>query len=196
MTFLSVQSFDANGEIKVFAKRRQILDKIEEHIDNKGTNEAPMIKGKARIKYETNTMTEEDITPFNSIEEAEEYVLDPDNLFMFISMPPVKANNDDEKFILHARRASANISSRTNRGFGNTVVYHPSNERHADLLRRDPEFAGVEFFENERTTDEGILILYRGENEIDQPLIYVPGKGLLMNGTLVDVDFYGKFVRT
>jgi hypothetical protein len=50
-------------------------------------------------------------------------------------------------------------------------------------------------FEDELVDDDVLLVLYRGQSDEDQPLIYVDGAGLLMNNHVAKVENYGKFVR-
>ena len=51
------------------------------------------------------------------------------------------------------------------------------------------------FIESEHCPEDRVLILYRGEEQDDQPLFWVEGEGLVQNSKRSDVTHYGKFIR-
>ena len=51
-----------------------------------------------------------------------------------------------------------------------------------------------ELFEDDLMNPDQVLVIYRGQDDSDQPLIYVEGEGLLMNNKLALVEDYGKFI--
>ena len=51
-----------------------------------------------------------------------------------------------------------------------------------------------ELFEDDLMNPDQVLVIYRGQDDGDQPLIYVEGEGLLMNNKVALVEDYGKFV--
>ena len=194
-SFLSKQSFNENGEIEVFMKRRLILDQVDEEFESDPQNNMrPSIKGKARVKYETNALTKDDVMPFNSIEEAEEHVLEPFEVFDFISKPPLHDVPEEEKIFKHIHRAMANVASMSKRGFANTMVYHPSNQAFVDQVDEKLE-EDLDYIAHDKMVENCVLVIYRGEEDIDQPLIYVEGHGLLVNNKLTDIINYGNFIR-
>lgn len=216
MTFLSTQSFDENGEIKVVEKKRKVLETVDEEQTNLDQG---VVTGKARVKFEYKKLTADDIKPFHNLVSAETHVLTPGALFGYLSSPPMNGLPEDQHAPYNIKRALANIATMTKGAFGNVVVYHPSNEKRIEEIKvaerevevpanpMDPEcevmvkekkpyFAegAVEFVPSEYIDDDVVLAFYRGIDDGDQPLIYVDGHGLLENNTRSEVRNYGKFV--
>lgn len=209
MTFLSTQSFDENGEISVFKKKRNILESVEASDDGS-------LKGTARVKIEKDVLTKEDVVMAGNLRAAEAHVLEEGNVFWGMSTPPLN-HVDRESWLAHRiSMAAANIAGGSTRGMGNTVVCHPDVREKVDacwdkiktvnrfnplindtMEVEEPYFpAGpLEIIENDMAPDDSVLVLYRGVDDGDQPLIYVEGEGLLFNNKVAAVENYGKFVR-
>lgn len=209
MSFISVEHFDENGEFKVFKSQRRVLEEIDEQ-DN------GIIKGKARVKNEYVTLDQTDIVPVDNLLEAEKMALEEFEIFYSISTPPLN-HIPQENWLAHRiSTAAANIATMSKRGFGNTVICHPSLRSQVDacwdktktvqefdpnteemIEREKPYFpAGAyEVFEHPDADTQSVLVMYRGETPQDQPLIYIENHGLLLNNRIADVEFYGKFVK-
>jgi hypothetical protein len=209
MTFLSEQNFDNDGVIKTIIKKRKILDSSETQDD--GT-----IKGKARIKFEYGEFTAADIVPQGNLRGAEGMVLTEGEVFWAMSCPPLNHVEVECRLAHRVCMAISNIGDNSQRGAGNTIVCHPSVREQVDAMFtqmktvdqydeetdstievKRPYFDGdiPSIFEDDLVDDDVLLVLYRGENDEDQPLIYVDGAGLLMNNHVAKVEHYGKFVR-
>lgn len=211
MTFLSEQSFNSDGVIKTIIKRRKILE-----MDTAQTQEDGTVKGKARIKFDYGDLTVEDIVPQGNLRGAEAFVLTEGEVFWAMSCPPLNHIAEDTRLAHRVSMAISNIGSNSQRGAGNTIVCHPSCRAQVDAMFdkmktvdqydeatdnmievQKPYFGELTpaIFEDELVDDDVLLVLYRGESDEDQPLIYVDGAGLLMNNHVAKVEHYGKFVR-
>lgn len=209
MTFLSQQSFDEDGEIKVIKSKRKILDMDTAEVQDDGT-----IKGKAEVKYEYETLTRDDLTEVGNLRAAEVMAMEEGEIFWGYSSPPLNGV-DEELHLAHMLSlAASNIATMTKRGFGNTFIvnptradevrdafskqktiqqYNPETEEMDDV--QVPYFPGEpELIEDDGMNPEQVLVIYRGQEDGDQPLIYVEGEGLLMNSKIALVEDYGKFV--
>ena len=207
MTFISQQTFDADGNIKVIVKRRKILEVGE-------TQEDGSVKGQARVKFEYGDLTREDLTAVGNLRAAEVMAMEEGKVFWGYAHPPLNNVEDDCKLAHMISLAASNIATMSKRGFGNTVIVHPTN---AELIREsftkqktieqyDEETDGMidvqipyfptepELFEDDLMNPDQVLVIYRGQDDGDQPLIYVEGEGLLMNNKVALVEDYGKFV--
>ena len=207
MTFLSTQSFDDDGKINVIVKKRKILESGERQEDGS-------IKGKARIKFEYGELTRDDLVAVGNHRAAEVMAMEEGEIFWGYSCPPLNGVDDDCKLAHMISMAASNIATHSKRGFGNTVVCHPSiadqiresftkqktveeyNEESENMVEaKIPYFPKEpELFEDDAMDNTQVLVLYRGEDDGDQPLIYVEGEGLLMNNKIAHVEHYGKFV--
>lgn len=207
MTFLSKQAFDDDGKIKVIVKKRKILESGEQQDD--GT-----IKGKARVKFEYGELTRDDLVEVGNLRAAEVMAMEEGEIFWGYSCPPLNHIDDDCKLAHMISMAASNIATHSKRGFGNTIVCHPSiaNDIRECFTKQklvdqyDEESDGMvevpvpyfpnepELFEDDLMNPEQVLVIYRGEDDGDQPLIYVEGEGLLMNNKITEVEHYGKFV--
>ena len=209
MTFLSQQSFDAEGKIKTIKQKRKILETVE-------STEDGILKGQARVKFEYDELTREDLVPMGNLRAAEAHVLEEGEVFWGMSTPPLNHVDRDAWLAHRISMAAANIGANSKRGNGNTVVCHPSVREQVEqcwdktkMVKQyieeiddmveipQPYFptGPLEVFENELAPEDSVLVIYRGEDETDQPLIYVEGEGLLLNNKVTDVENYGKFVR-
>ena len=218
MTFLSTQTFDADGKIPVIVKKRKILESVESTEDGKMT-------GKARIKYDYENLTRNELLPFPTLDSAEAFVLSEGEIFGSTSTPPLNHVEPDSRFAHRITNGMANISYASNRGRGNTIVCHPSvteqvkagfdklktiqqhmpldgdeENKHPDNWEltdmQIPYFpTEPEVIENEFAPDDAVLVLYRGTEDGDQPLIFIDGEGLLLNNKIAETYGYGKFVR-
>ncbi len=210
MTFISTQSFDADGEIKVVKSKRKILESGEVNEDGK-------LVGKARVKAEYECLTRDDLVPCGNLRAAEAMALDEMEIFWPSSSPPLNHIPAEAQFAHRISMAAANIANMSKRGVGNTIVCHPSVRARVDecwdKTKKVKEFnpetedmdielvkpyfpnGPLEVIENDLAPDDSVLVLYRGAGEEDQPLIYVEGEGLLLNSKVADVETYGKFVR-
>jgi hypothetical protein len=209
MTFLSKQSFDADGKIKTIKSKRKILETVE-------STEEGILKGQARVKFEYDELTRDDLTPVDSLESAEALVLEEGEVFWSMGTPPLNHIAPEDRAAHRISTAAASIADRTKRGPGNTVICHPSNTAIVeDCWERtktvDQYLPGMEtpikvaapyfpngpltVFEDARAPEDKVLVIYRGADDDDQPLIYVEGEGLIKNSKVVDVENYGRFVR-
>jgi hypothetical protein len=210
MTFLSQQSFDPNGEIRVVKKKRKILESVT-------STEGGVLKGQAKVKFEYGILTSDNLVKVGNIRAAEAMVLTEGEVFWGMSTPPLNHVPDEAKFAHRVSMAAANIGNMSGRGTGNTVVCHPSAAAKVDdmwhQLKTVQEFDPVTedmmdvekpyfpngpltVIEHDLAPEDSVLVLYRGEDDTDQPLIYVDiWDGLLLNGQAADVETYGKFVR-
>jgi hypothetical protein len=209
MTFIPVKTFDENGEFKVINKRRKILKEGEVQEDGS-------IKGKAEVKLEYGTLTRENLnTDVGNLAAAEVLALEEFEIFWGMGTPPLNHVDPDSHLAHRISMAAANIGDATKRGRGNTVVCHPSvrdkvdncwdkiktvkqyDETVDDMVDvQRPYFQEpLEVIEHDAAPEDSVLVLYRGEDETDQPLIYIEGEGLLMNSAITNVENYGKFVR-
>lgn len=210
MTFLSEQTFDADGNIKTIKKKSTGIEKGSLHEAN------GKLKAKAKITIEYGALTREDLTPMGNLMGAEAVVMTEGEVFNTMGTPPLNHIAEDARLAHRISTAIANIGVTSTRGSGNTIVCHPSLrdqvdacfDKMKDIEQFDPEtedmmtvqkpyFANgpLQVFETNVAPDDSVLVLYRGEGDDDQPLIYVEGEGLVMNNSLVSVDKYGKFVR-
>jgi len=207
MTFLSQQSFDADGQIPVIKKKRKILK--EDEVQEDGS-----IKGKAEVKYEHEYLTRDDLLEVGNIRAAELMVMDEGEVFWGYGAPPLHGIDEDCKLAHMLSLAASNIATMTKRGFGNTMIVHPTraaevrdsftkqkwvqqySEEKDDMEDvQIPYFpAEPEVFEDDGMNPEQVLVIYRGQEDGDQPLIYVEGEGLLLNSKIALVEDYGKFV--
>jgi hypothetical protein len=208
MTFISTQEFDADGNINVIVKRRQILETSEAQSD--GT-----VKGQARIKFEHGALTRDDLVPIGNLRGAEAMALEEGNIFWGYSSPPINHINADSKLAHIIGMASANVGTFSKRGNANTIVCHPSltasvrdcftkiktisqyDEASEDMIDVEVPYFKTEpnVIENDMADTDKVLVLYCGEEAGDQALIYVEGEGLLKNSKVAAVEHYGKFVR-
>lgn len=210
MTFLSTQTLDDNGKLKVVVDKRKILESGEVK-DGKLT-------GKARVKYEYGELDESEIRPFSSIEEAESFIMDEGELFWAMSTPPLNHIDDSAKLAHRMANARANIMASVKRNGIVTILYHPSVQNRIDEAKvamremesvnpMDPEgdmiVTQVPYFEDDFTEfvphdgmpDDTVLVLFKGSADEDQGIIYVEGHGLALNDKVTDPENYGKFVR-
>jgi hypothetical protein len=207
MTFLSEQQFDEHGNIEVFVKKRKILETYDQQAD--GT-----VKGQARIKFEYGNCTRDDVLVVGNLAAAEAMVLDEGVVFPCYGSPPLNHIDADSRLAHLISMAAANIGTFSKRGNGNTIVCHPSltetvrdcftkiktiqqyDEESEDMIDVEaPYFASEpEIIETALASNEQVLVLYRGTDDSDQPLIYVHGEGLLLNNKIAEVHYYGKFV--
>jgi hypothetical protein len=209
MTFLSQQSFDADGNINTIIKRRKVFESGEVQEDGS-------IKGKATVKFDYGSLTVEDMIPTGNLCGAEVLALTEGEVFWGMSTPPLNHIDEDSRLAHRVAIAAAWIGEAAKRGTGNTVVCHPSVRDKIDLMwdkmktiqkydeesdeMKDvevPYFGNgeLEVFEHDLAPDDSVLVIYRGEDPADQPLIYVEGEGLVTNNKIVAVMNYGKFVR-
>ena len=218
MTFLSTQTFDDKNEIQVVTKKRKILDTDSDiEMQDDGT-----IKAKARVKFEYGILTKDDAMHFNSIGEAEEFLLEEGNMFWAMGSPPINHIAETSRFAHRISNAMANISMKSKRGFGNTVVYHPS--RKDDIAQAiaairvpdkmpddlDPEEQimwtmqnqpkpylneNVKYIEHDQAPDDAVLVMYLPDDLLTSPLMYVEGHGLVINNHIAPAEDCGKFVR-
>lgn len=209
MTFLSNQSFDDEGKINVIVKRRRILESGE--VDPKtGT-----LKGKARIKFDYGSLTKANVIPFGNELAAEVFVLEEGEVFWGMSTPPLNHVDKDCHLAHRISLAASNIAGASKCGAGNTIVCHPSlaarvnqcfdkvktvdqfNPKTEELEEvQKPYFIEpLEVIEHDLAPDNAVLVIYRGQEDGDQPLIYVDGEGLIVNNEVAPVETYGKFVR-
>jgi len=209
MTFLSKQSFDADGKIKTIKAKRKVLESVE-------STEDGILKGQARVKFEYDELTREDLTPAESLEAAEALVLEEGEVFWGMGTPPLNHIAPEDRAAHRISTASASIGDRTKRGYGNTVICHPSAKavvddcwertKTVDQYLPDSEEpikvvvpyfpqGPLTVFEDARAPEDKVLVIYRGESDDDQPLIYVEGEGLIKNSKVIDVENYGRFVR-
>jgi len=216
MTFIPVQTFDNDGTVEVLIKKEKVLESIDtSSVDT--SNGRNLVKGKARIKNKNGVLSRDDLTPYSTLTDAEQFVLTPDEVFWFVSSPPMRFIAPEALNAAKISRAMANISTMSKHGFGNTVIYNPvfsdqieeakvaqkEKEVHCDpndlektMTIKEPYFnEDVEFIEHPNAPDDCVLVLYRGSEKTDQPLIYIDGEGLLLNNSLSDVGNFGKFVR-
>lgn len=209
MSFIPVKNFDENGEFKVIKKRRKILKEGE--VQEDGT-----IKGKAEVKLEYGTLTRENLNAeVGNLAAAETLVLEEFEIFWPYSTPPLN-HVDPESHLAHRiSMAAANIGENSKRGRGNTVICHPTLREKVDncwdklktVKQYDPTVDDMvevkkpyfeeplEVIEHDAAPEDSVLVLYRGEDDTDQPLIYIESEGLLLNNAIADVEHYGKFVR-
>jgi hypothetical protein len=206
MSFLSIQEPDSQNQILVISKISADLVSL-----NSGN-----ATGKAKIKFETKPIETEKIIPFNSVDEAETYVLENGNVFYSMSTPPLNHVEVDARLAHRISIAKANIAANSRRGMGNTIICHPNlmdkvnncwNKIKSVMvynpLTEQSELVEQLYFSNgplqvyttPNAPEDQVLVLYRGEKDTDQPLIYIPGSGLYLNSALSDVESYGKFVR-
>jgi hypothetical protein len=218
MTFLSTQTFDSDNEIKVVTKKRKILDEASGmDVQADGT-----IKAKARIKFDYGAVTKDDVTPFASIEDAEAYLLEEGNMFWAMGCPPINYIEEDSRFAHRISNAMANISMRGKRGFGNTVVYHPSCKESIALaisairipdklpddltseeqvmwtMQNQPRpylNEHVNYIEHDGAPDDTVLVMFLGDDPTTLPLMFADGFGLVVNNHVADAENCGKFVR-
>ena len=206
MTFLSQQNFDDNGEIKVIKQKRKILEEGE-IVDGK-------LKGKARVKFEYESLTREDLTEVGNLRAAEVMAMEEGEIFWGYGSPPLNGVDDENVLAHRISLAASNIATMSKRGFGNTIIVHPTRaEEVRDAFTKQktveqydeasdsmqpaqiPYFpVEPEVFEDDAMNPEQVLVLYRGTEDGDQPLIYVDGEGLIMNSKVALVEDYGKFV--
>lgn len=209
MTFLSEQSFDADGNIKTIIKKGKVFESGE--VQDDGT-----IKGKARVEYKYGELTVDDVTPIGNLCGAEVLALTEGEFFWGSSTPPLNHIEEDHRLAHRVGMASANISDRSKRGVGNTIVCHPDLREAIDAMwdkektvqkydeeteemqdTQVPYFPNgpMQVFEHDLAPDDSVLVIYRGEGPEDQPLIYVDGHGIVANNKVTDVENYGKFVK-
>lgn len=207
MTFLSVQSFDENGEIPIVVKQRKILENGEVQEDGS-------IKGQARIKNEYDNLTRDDLQPVGNLAAAESFVLEEGRVFWGSSRPPLNHIPSDCHLAHRISMASKAIGNKTRRGWGNTVICHPSLvdavnqcwdktktvkifiDEDNEVEQEQPYFTEpLTVIEHDFAPDDSVLVMYRGERDDDQPIIYVDGEGLLINNKLTAAENYGSFVR-
>jgi hypothetical protein len=206
MTFLSEQSFDENGVIKVVVKKSRVLES--------GEVKDGVLTGKARVKFKYEELTRDDVLPMGNRLAAEVHVLEEGEVFWGISTPPLNHVPKDSHFAHRISLAQSNINSNGGRGRGNTIICHPSVTVRVracfDKLKTIQQMTAtkemvdvqVPYFQNEPeiiehdlAAENSVLVIYRGSNDSDQPLIYVEGEGLLMNDKISAIETYGKFVR-
>jgi hypothetical protein len=209
MTFLSEQSFDEDGNIKTFIKKGHTAESADVQADGS-------VKAQVRVKFEYGNLTAEDITPIGNLCGAECLVLTHGDIFLGMSTPPLNHVAEECRFAHRVGMAAANIGERSKRGTGNTIVCHPSTRDQVDAMfdkmkivqkydEATDDMQDVEVpyfpngpltvFEHDLAPDDSVLVIYRGESDEDQPLIYVEGHGLVTNSKVVAVEHYGKFVR-
>jgi hypothetical protein len=74
--------------------------------------------------------------------------------------------------------------------------FNPETEEMMDVEKAYFPGGPLNVIEHDLAPDDSVLVLYRGEDDEDQPLIYVDiWDGLLLNSEAADVETYGKFVR-
>jgi hypothetical protein len=209
MTFLSEQSFDEDGNIKTFIKKKNTAESV-------ATQDDGSVKAQVRVKFEYGNLTAEDITPIGNLCGAESLVLTQGDIFWGMSTPPLNHIAEECRLAHRVGMAAANIGDKSKRGQGNTIVCHPTVRDKVDAMfdkiktvqkydeaTEDMQDVEVPYFPNGPLTvfehdlapDDSVLVLYRGDSDEDQPLIYVEGHGLVTNSKVVAVEHYGKFVR-
>lgn len=187
MTFLRTAEFDENGEVQVLTDTKYELVAVDKKTE-------VGFKGQAKVKHETSGITREDLVPMDSKDAAEKYILS-DELFSFISMPPMNHIDPSDRLMKVFNRTCTNIATKTERGRGNTVVYNPAiKDDIEDLIENFNE--EVNFIETPKINIDRMFVFYAGKEDIDQPFYWVEGEGLLLNNKLNDVRGYGKFIRT
>jgi hypothetical protein len=182
MTFLSQQQLE-DGKLKGLKSVKGNLEKFDKE------------SGHAQIKvnYESEDIDLSTAIPATTLDQAEQIVLQSYDVFSPLSTPP-SYHPPEEQFGQNARRAVNNIQSMTGRAAGNTIIYHPAQEEKVrtivDLLHDN-----MEYIASENCLESRILVMYRGTSDLDQPLIYVDGTGIVLNNVFADANYYGKFVK-
>ena len=219
MTFLSTQTFDENGEVHGLSKIEREFTLEEQH------QATGIAKGKIKSKFKTEPYTADDAIAFGNIAGAEAHVLTEGEVFWGLSAPPIRHIAEHNRSAQRISNAMANIATKSGRGAGNTVVYNPAFAEAIEQakvatktvkvpqpgpnIENDPEdFEMVEqevpyfqdpdsiaWIEHDLAPEDKVLVLYRGTEDSDQPLIYVEGAGLILNNKLSAVDGYGKFTK-
>ena len=219
MTFLSTQTFDDNGEVRVFTglDRKATLKDFDK---DTGVGTAQIAS-----TAKTESYTAEDAIPFGNALGAEAHVLTEGEVFWGVSTPPIRHIAEENRSGLRISNAMANIATHSKRGFGNTVIYNPvfaeAIEQAKTALKtikvpqpgpnfeEDPEDVelvdqevpyfedpdAIAWIEHANAPDDKVLVLYRGTDDTDQPLIWVEGTGLIMNSKMAAVETYGKFTK-
>jgi hypothetical protein len=209
MTFLSEQSFDEDGNIKTFIKKGHDTESFD--IQTSG-----LAKAQVRVKFKYGNLTADDITPIGNLCGAESLVLTEGEVFWGMSTPPLNHIAENCRLAHRVGMAAANIGGHSTRGVGNTIVCHSTVRDKVDAMfdkmkivqkfdEATDDMQDVEVpyfpngpltvFEHDLAPEDSVLVIYRGETDEDQPLIYVEGAGLVTNSKVVAVEHYGKFVQ-
>jgi len=219
MTFLSTQNFDENGEVHGLSKVEREITLSEERQPN------GLVKGKMKNKFKTEPYTAADAIAFGNVAGAEAHVLTEGEVFWGLSAPPIRHIKEEYRSAQRISNAMANIATKTGRGAGNTVVYHPdfaeaieqakvalktvkvpqpgpnheNDPNDVEMVEQEvPYFQdpdSIDWIEHTGAPEDKVLVMYRGTEDSDQPLIYVEGAGLILNDKLSAVDGYGKFTK-
>lgn len=192
MTFLSVQSFDENEQIHTLKSVKRTVD-----LDTVKSNEHGHSTVKMKVDFETEAFGRDNLIPARNEQEAEQYVFE-NEIFWNLSTPPMNHVPEELRLAENIRRAAGNVATNSGRGTGNTVVYNPAVEHQIETVKEVYETspaASMTFVASDQAPTDRVLVLYRGTESEDQPLIYVPGEGLLLNNGFTEVENYGKYVK-
>lgn len=210
MTFISKQSFDDDGKIEVFTKKDLVFENFNT------TTGSSTIKGQARVRYKTGALGRDQVIPFDSIRSAEAHVLEDGAVFWTAGAPPLNHIESDSRLAHRISTVMSSIAMTSKRAATVAVVCHPSVRESVDqcwdktkemsrylpdqddpVKTIEPYFPNgpLEVFETDLAPEDRVLVLFKGENDQDQIVLYVEGEGLLVNTLIENYDSYGKFVR-
>lgn len=221
MTFIPQQTFDEDGAVQLLKTIERTF--IAEADDDSTADN--VVKGKLKTNFKTEAYTADDAVSFQSLEDAEAYALTEGNVFWGMSAPPIRHIEQKNQSGQRISNAMSNIATKTKRHGGNTVVYHPdfaeaiaeakvatkivkqpipgpnyesdkSDVRFVDVdvpYFNDPD--SIEWIEHSGAPKDKVLVMYRGTEDSDQPLVYVDGAGLILNNRHTTVEYYGKFTK-
>lgn len=218
MSFISIQEFNDDGEIKLLKKHKYVLETVSENDDSLDKG---IIGGKARVDHVYSELKPADVREsFKTLNDAENAVLEPFEYFWPASCPPLSFINEDLRPAHRLSRAVRGLKRTSKRGAGNTIVVHPDDEQivrdalskgeiddrftkedapngEMNLVVTTPYFSNADAIQiiTHTGAEAGMpLVLYVGEHEYDKPLIYVEGHGLFLNEIVAPIVEQGVFV--
>ena len=189
----------------VVEKVKGFFDPPKKEEDEQETPELS-IKGKVKLGFETEDVAVDELMPASSVADAEKLVFE-EEIFSNLSMPPVRHVPPQLMFAYTIARACGNVNTRCGRGPANTLVYNPVIQPEVDELEKKmAELTRLQISAEQKLnlvpTDncpkDKVLVMYRGAEECDQPLIFVDNgesSGLLLNNTFADAEDYGKIIK-
>lgn len=219
MTFLSVQTFNDDGVVEALSQIEKTFTAEEAQQPN------GLVRGKIHNEFKTETYSAEDAIAFPDTLGAEAFVLTECEVFWPNSAPPIRHVTPESRAAHRIALAMSNIATKSKRGAGNTVIYNPAMAEDIEQAKTaikttmewqpgpnyennkndmvqvtvsKPYFSNpeeIDWIEHENAPEDKVLVLYRGKEAVDQPLIYVEGTGLILNSRFADVGGYGKFTK-
>ena len=153
------------------------------------------VKGTKKRNLETEEYSvDELLNEASSIDEAERAFLESD-FWAEASEPPIREKNSKNELERRIHFVSSGIMARTKKAAGSAIIHHPDHSGILNQLKRRKYMKWFTRYPTENCPAEfGLLILYKGFEECDQPVYWIEGRGYVVNYASCDPKHYGKWI--